>query len=248
MNFRYRDDMLTDDLRTFVHRAIDHARTWNNGEDHTVASGLLTASGRIVLGLNTHHFLSGPCGKAAALPNHAATAPEDPIIAVDAAHGPTGTIIAPCGKCRQIMFEIAPHIQFVVRDASGLATRTAEQLLPFAFDSRATEHLQRIYMWEGYEAATRTGAKRQTIRIEDPFRPGPANLTFEKYTGEVVTIPAVVTAVRSVARHELTEDDAIRDGFDNLGELHAALDRHYPGLQSSGTMDIVTVELADRCR
>lgn len=163
-----------------------------------------------------------------------------------AVYGPTGDIIAPCGKCRQVIFDLSPAILFIVREPNGLTTRTAEELLPFAYDWRAAERPQKIYMWEGYESVIRSGTKQQTIRIDDPFRPGPADLVFEKEDGDVVSIAASVTAVRSVARNELTEDDAKRDGFDSLSDLHAALDQHYPGLQPSSGIDVVSFELRDR--
>lgn len=238
--------MLTEEMRHLVQETVDHAQRWNDDADHTVAGGLLTESGQIVLGLNTHHYLGGPCGELAALSNHASTTPDDPIIAVAATYGPTSDVIAPCGKCRQIFFEISPSIRFVVREANGLTTSTPQELLPFAFDWRDTARPQRIYMWEGYEPAIRSGAKRQTIRIDDPFHPGQADLVFEKESGEVVSIAATVTAVRSVTRSELTDDDAKRDGFDTLGDLQAALERHYPGLQPSNTVDVVAFELSDR--
>ncbi|SDS04876.1 ASCH domain-containing protein [Brevibacterium sandarakinum] len=225
---------------------MNHARRWNDDADHTVAGGLLTESGQVVLGLNTYHFLGGPCGEVAALSNHASTVPDDPIVAVAAAYGPTGDIIAPCGKCRQIILDLSPSILFVVREANGLTARTAEELLPFAYEWRDAERPQRIYMWEGYESAIRAGEKRQTIRIDDPFRPGQADLVFEKDGGEVVSIAATVTDVRSVTRSGLTDDDAKWDGFDTLTDLNAALDLHYPGLQESSTIDIVAFTVSEQ--
>lgn len=245
-SLQYHWGMLTDELRQLAHEARSHAQRWNDDADHTVAAGLLTESGRVILGMNTYHFLGGPCGEIAALSNHASTAPDDPIVAVVAVYGPTGDIIAPCGKCRQVIFDLSPAILFIVREPNGLTTRTAEELLPFAYDWRAAERPQKIYMWEGYESVIRSGTKQQTIRIDDPFRPGPADLVFEKEDGDVVSIAASVTAVRSVARNELTEDDAKRDGFDSLSDLHAALDQHYPGLQPSSGIDVVSFELRDR--
>lgn len=238
--------MLTDELRQLAHEVREYAQCWNDDADHTVAAGLLTESGRVILGMNSYHFLGGPCGEVAALSNHASTAPDDPIVAVATAYGPTGDIIAPCGKCRQVFFDLSPATLFIVREPNGLTTRTAEELLPFAYDWRAAERPQRIYMWEGYESVIRSDTKQQTIRIDDPFRPGPADLVFEKDGGDVVSIAASVTAVRSVARSELTEEDAKRDGFDSLSALHAALDQHYPGLQPSSGVDVVSFDVRGR--
>lgn len=175
--------------------------------------------------------------------NHASTSPDDAIVAAVAVYGPTGEVIPPCGKCRQIFFDLSPAIHFIVRDPSGLTTRTAGELLPFAYDSRAAERPQKIYMWEGYESMIRNGTKHQTIRIDDPFRPGPADLVFEKENGDVVVLAAKVTDVCSMARNELTEDDAKRDGFSSLDDLNAALSQHYPDLSPSHPVDVVSFEL-----
>lgn len=240
--------MISNELRTLVRLTAEHAHQWNDGEDHTVAAGLLTTSGDVILGLNTHHFLGGPCGEIAALSNHASSTPHDPIVAVAANYGPTGSAIAPCGKCRQVFFDINPSISFVVREANGLTTRTAAELLPFAYDWRAAEHPQRLYVWEGYEELIRSGTKTQTIRIDDPFRPGPAEVVFEKEAGDVVALSAIITDVYSIARAEATEEIALRDGFSCLDELQNALDAHYPGLAADDRLDVVrfTLDRTDR--
>jgi cytidine deaminase len=237
--------MLSDIERDLVRRTTDFATARHSEPEHTVAGGLLTASGQVILGLNTFHFLGGPCGEVAALSNHAASAPEDPIVASAAVYGPTGDIMAPCGKCRQVLFDIDPGIRFVVRDASGLITRTARELLPHAYDPTHHDQPQRMYMWEGYEESIRSGAKRQTIRIDDPFHPGPAEIVFEKESEEDVVLPATVTSVRPATRGELTHQDAVRDGFGDLRELQDALARRYPGLGDSAPVDVVGFELRD---
>ena len=235
--------MITQALRALVSSATTHAEQLHDGEDHTVAAALLTTSGEHVLGLNSYHFLGGPCGEITALANHAATRASDPVVAVVAVYGPTGHVIAPCGKCRQVLHDLDPTIQCVVRSSNGLEAISVADLLPHAYDWRAAERQQRIYMWEGYEASIRSGAKRQTIRIDDPFREGPATLVFEKDSGEVVTMPARVTSVTAVRRCDLTEEHAQRDGFGSLSALHEALDTHYPGLGSEDMTDVVTFEL-----
>ncbi|MFT4245368.1 MAG: hypothetical protein QM571_02445 [Micrococcaceae bacterium] len=54
--------MLDDKLHELVRKTTEHAKQWSSGEEHTVAAGILTEFGQIVLGLNTYHFLGGPCG------------------------------------------------------------------------------------------------------------------------------------------------------------------------------------------
>ena len=235
--------MITNELRELTAKATAHAQRFQDGGDHTVAAALLTKSGKHVLGLNAHHFLGGPCGEVSALANHAASYPGDPIQAVVAIYGPTGQVISPCGKCRQVLFDVDPSIQCIVRGSNGLLAPTVEELLPFAFNLQDLEKEQRIYMWEGYEASIRSGEKRQTIRVDDPFYEGKAQIVFEKETGEVVSLPAQVTAVVSTQRGLLSEKQAKNDGFNSLSELHEALDTHYPGLADTDEVDVVEFEL-----
>ena len=105
------------------------------------------------------------------------------------------------------------------------------------------EQEQRIYMWEGYEESIRSGEKQQTIRVDDPFHEGNAQIVFEKESGEVVTIPAQVTAVSSIQRSKLSEKQARNDGFGSLAELQKALDAHYPGLAADDEVEVVEFKL-----
>lgn len=237
--------MINATLRKLVQAATNVAVRCNDDQDHTVGAALLTRSGEIVTGVNAFHFLGGPCAEVSALANHASAHPDDPVVAVAAAYGPTGQVIPPCGKCRQVLFDEDPSIQCVIRSHNGLEAVSVDRLLPHAFDWRAAELPQKIYMWEGYEPAIRSGSKRQTIRVDDPFRPGPAQLVFEKESDEVVTLDANVTEVRTVSREALTEEHAQRDGFASLAELQAALDMHYPGLTATDPVDVVTFELRE---
>lgn len=130
-----------------------------------------------------------------------------------------------------------------MRGSNGLEALTVEELLPLAYNWRDMDKEQRIYMWEGYEESIRSGEKQQTIRVDDPFHEGSAQIVFEKESGEVVTIPAEVTSVVSTQRRSLTEEQARRDGFGSLAELHEALDTHYPGLAGDDEVDVVEFTL-----
>lgn len=90
----------------------------------------------------------------------------------------------------------------------------------------------------------RSGVKQQTIRVDDPFVPGPATIVFEKSDGSVVELAATVSSSRTILRHELTNEIARADGFMNLKELNAALDIHYPELEENSEVDVVSFELA----
>lgn len=237
--------MLTNSLRSLLKEATSFTRQASDDDDHTVGATLLTKSGRTIHGLNAYHFLGGPCGEITALANHAAACPNDPIEAIVAIYGPTGDVIPPCGKCRQVLYDIDPSIKCIIRGSNGFESKTVTELLPHSFDWKELETPQKIFMWEGYEAAIRNGSKEQTIRIDDPFYVGTASLVFEKENGMVTTLPAQVTAVVQTQRCKLTEEDACNDGFQNLAELHSALDFHYPELGPNDPVDVVTFKLAD---
>lgn len=128
--------MITQALRALVSSATAHAERFNDGEDRTVAAALLTTSGEHVLGLNSYHFLGGPCGEITALANHAATRPSDSVVAAVAVYGPTGQVIAPCGKRRQVLHDLDPTIQCVVRSSKGLEAISVADLLPHAYGWR----------------------------------------------------------------------------------------------------------------
>lgn len=99
-------------------------------------------------------------------------------------------------------------------------------------------------MWEGYESLIREGRKRQTIRADDPFLPGPAVTVFEKENGETTTLDANVQQVRTVAREEPTDKESRLNGFDGLDALHSALNQCYPGLSNSHLVDVVQFSAA----
>ncbi len=98
-------------------------------ENHTVAAAVRTTDGEIITGLNLAHFTGGPCAEVVALANVAtARAGAHAIVAVSG-----NTILAPCGRCRQIMIDYWPAVNVVVPDVNGSPlTVTIIDLLPFA--------------------------------------------------------------------------------------------------------------------
>lgn len=78
--------------------------------------------------------------------------------------------------------------------------------------------------------------------MHDPVSPGPIRLVFEHDDGSATTVAAEVTAVERRTAAELTDQDAVLDGFADLAELRAALDAHYPGLAESTELDLVRFE------
>lgn len=149
-------------------------------------------------------------------------------------------ILPPAGPELREALAANPSLTVVGREPNGLVE------VPGADAARAgtpADAVQRLYMWEGYEDAIRSGAKRSTVRVDDPFVPGPAEIVVEREDGSVGVLGCVVESVRTCRRCDLTAEDARRDGFAGPAELHAALDGHYPGLGPEEPVDVVGFRL-----
>lgn len=235
--------MLSSGTRRLIEATADAARKGNDGDRHTVAGGILTASGEILTAMNAHHFTGGPCGEVSALALHAATMPDDPIVAVAAVHGPSGQVISPCGKCRQIFFERNPEICFVVREPAGLVELPVEQLLPNAYSSARLEGPQEMHMAAGTHGLVLSGDKVQAIRVDDPYRCGPAVLIFDGVEPPDDRLPVTITEVRHTQLKDLTDEDAGLAGFTDLAELRGALTHYYDHLEEDRAADVVRFRL-----
>ena len=95
-----------------------------------MGAAALVTDGRIVTGCNVENAsyglsLCAECGVAQSL----AASGGGRLVAL-AVVGTDGTYLAPCGRCRQILFEFGGH-ELLVETADGVVT--LEQLLPGAF-------------------------------------------------------------------------------------------------------------------
>lgn len=50
-----------------INAASELVNKYANDENHTVASAILTKSGRVITSMNFYHFTGGPCAEVAAL-------------------------------------------------------------------------------------------------------------------------------------------------------------------------------------
>jgi len=80
-----------------------------DGKFRTVGAAVRNTDDTIHVGVNLFHFVGGPCAEMVALANtvgHAAR-----IVAVgDEDRG----VVAPCGRCRQIMIDLFPQIEVLL--------------------------------------------------------------------------------------------------------------------------------------
>jgi cytidine deaminase len=123
-------ELIAADLE-LVDRATDIAARRGDGSINTVAAAARAADGRIVTGMNVYHFSGGPCAELVLLGNAAAEGLKELEVIVAVADRDRG-ILAPCGRCRQILFDYQPQIRAIV-SADGVAHSVPiAELLPSA--------------------------------------------------------------------------------------------------------------------
>ena len=112
------DGVPDDDLSRIVDAAGDLVQDRAVEPTHTVASAVLTADGTVATGLNLYHFTGGPCAELVALAN-AAAATDSQVRAVVAVGDRGRGVLAPCGRCRQVLSDLHPGAYTIVPGPDG---------------------------------------------------------------------------------------------------------------------------------
>ena len=102
---------------------------------YQVGAALLTASGRIFNGCNIENAAYGAtiCAERVAVFKAVSEGEKDFVALAVAASGED--IAAPCGTCRQVLYEFAPNLTLYLTGSRGqrVETVTLQELLPRAF-------------------------------------------------------------------------------------------------------------------
>lgn len=99
-----------------------------------VGAAVLTASGRIFSGGNIENasYSMTLCAERVALVS--AYAAGERTIRALAVVTPTLDVASPCGACRQVIFELAPHARIILLNLDGAVRYTTPaELLPYGF-------------------------------------------------------------------------------------------------------------------
>jgi cytidine deaminase len=235
------------ELVEFAQRVVDAN---GDGEVHTVGAAVRDLQGRMFGGINLYHFTGGPCAELVALGHARAAGARD--LAAIVAVGDTGRgVLAPCGRDRQVLLDYHPGIRVLVPVADGIRSVPIADLLPHAYvwgehaagsgGTLPQAATQDLYFHPGYLDAVRTGRKTTTVRFRDPVETGPVNMVFE--LDDEVVLPGVITQVIPKVVAELTEPDAVADGFRDLAELQDRLRFHYPDIKPTDEAVIVHFRL-----
>ncbi|MEV0976832.1 ASCH domain-containing protein [Streptomyces sp. NPDC049915] len=236
------------ELVEFARRIVEDN---GDGEVHTVGAAVRDVSGRVFGGINLYHFTGGPCAELVAL-GHARAAGARELAAIVAVGDNGRGVLAPCGRDRQVLLDYHPGIRVLVPTDEGVRSISVAGLLPHSYvwadqevsgAGRAGTVTQSLAFHRDYLDAVRAGRKTTTVRRRTPVATGPVDLVFE--LEEDLVLPGVVTAIRHKTVGELTEQDAVADGFRDLATLHDRLRYHYPDIVPGDDIAIVHFRLAD---
>ena len=103
-----------------------------DGDNHTVAAAIYADDGLIYCGPNVYHFTGGPCAEIVALGRLVSDSGAKPLAIVAVADRGRG-VIAPCGRCREVLADYCPDIQVVLTTEAGVSAVPLSALLPYRY-------------------------------------------------------------------------------------------------------------------
>ena len=126
---------ITNDDRQMIDTALAVLRDcFDDGiYHHTVGAAIQSKSGKVYTGVNCH-CIHGSCAEFIAIGKAISEGERefDTIVAVH--EHAENHVVAPCGNCRQMLFEYAPDIKVILNDDDGNMVKVGiMDLLPFAY-------------------------------------------------------------------------------------------------------------------
>lgn len=100
--------------------------------------------------------------------------------------------------------------------------------------------MKRLNFSKEYKGKIKRGVKRQTIRLSTSLKEGDE---VKIVAGGEILGTARITKVEEKTLEELTDEDAKKDGFENLSQLVKALRRHYGKLSGKSKVCIISFEM-----
>ena len=104
-----------------------------DGNNHTVAASIYADDGAIYGGMNLYHFTGGPCAEIVALARLVSEGGGAKPLAIVAVADRERGVIAPCGRCRQILMDYCPEIQVVLKTEGGIRALPLTAILPYVY-------------------------------------------------------------------------------------------------------------------
>ena len=230
-------DLFDSELRVIA-AAEELVRGLGADENHTVAAAAMDTTGRIHTGVNVCHFTGGPCAELVVI-GTAAAANAGPLVTIAAVGDQGRGVLAPCGRCRQVILELHPDALVVVPDdTTGKPTITpAPALLPHSYRHPDSAPMRLLRLHARYFDAVTDGTKTLTVRWNEGHRTGPALAYFENT--ELGALPVEVTSVVVKRLDELGPEDLDLTQPGGLDRYIANLHGHYPAMPADANVEIV---------
>lgn len=223
---------LASELRV-IEAAEALARTLGADPNHTVAAAAMDTTGRIHTAVNVFHFTGGPCAELVVL-GVAAAAGAGPLVAIAAAGDRARGLIAPCGRCRQVLLDQYPDIVVAV---PGPSVRPIAALLPDAYRFADAAAARILRFNRRYRDAVASGLKTSTVRWGEDPSVGPVVLYFEDDDREALA--GSVTAVNRFMLSELTPERLRIPASDSVEDYVDGLRVHYPDMPDDAEVSVV---------
>lgn len=217
--------------------ALQQLAVLTGDPNHTVAAAAMDTVGRIYTGVNVFHFTGGPCAELVVL-GQAAAAGAGPLATMVAVGDRGRGVIAPCGRCRQVLLDQHPDCLVIVPGEGEPDLVPVRKLLPHTYNFPDASPERFIRFNPRYYEAVREGSKTATTRLDDPCSAGPAWLVFEFDDG-FKRLRGIVDSVKTTRFDQLTDEDARLEGGTVAEDLQNGLRGHYPAIQADSPVDVV---------
>lgn len=121
-------------IDSLIQSASEMLARSGDGNNHTVAAAIYAEDGTMTSGMNLYHFTGGPCAEIVALARLVSEGggKAKPLAIVAVADRGRG-VIAPCGRCREVLADCCPEIQVVLRTEDGIRAAPLTALLPYRY-------------------------------------------------------------------------------------------------------------------
>lgn len=230
-------DLFDSELRVIA-AAEDLARTLGADANHTVAAAAMDTTGRIHTGVNVDHFTGGPCAELVMI-GSAAAAGAGPLVPIAAVGDHDRGLLAPCGRCRQVILDLHPDALVAIPDkATGeRSIAPIPALLPHAYRHPDAAPMRLLRFNARYREAVMNGTKTLTVRWNEAHRTGSALAYFEGT--EHGAVPVSITSVTAERLSELSAADLELSRPGGLDRYRANLRDHYPAMPDDAIVEIV---------
>ncbi|MCI4011512.1 ASCH domain-containing protein [Brevibacterium sp. ZH18] len=256
-------DLFDSELRV-IDAAQALAAKLGDDPNHTVAAAVMDTLGRIHTGVNVHHFTGGPCAELVAI-GAAAAAHAGPLVTIAAAGCDDRGLLAPCGRCRQVILDLHPDALIALPEQPGRTTSAMAEtagtagaagtasgstydiapiaaLLPRSYRHPDAEPTRLLRFNARYFDAIASARKTLTVRWNESHTAGPALAYFENTDSG--TVPVEITSVEAHRLSELTPQILQLSKSPTSEGYVANLREHYPAMPEDANVEVVTFRLS----